>query len=448
MMTVLPVLWYSLLFPEVVRLYEQETTKYRIHLTVQADGVVDRSDVVGAIFGQIEGLLGSELELRELQRQGRLGRIDVKILSKQGRSTGEILVSTSLDRAETAILAASMETIGRIGPCTAHVIVQNIEDIRITKRNQIIERARTLLLEFEESGIDPDSLIDAVRESQRIEKIETVGADNVPAGPNVLNSDAIIVVEGRADVINLLRAGIKNAIAVEGTSVPETIINLCHKKTATAFLDGDRGGDLILRELLEVTDIDFVAFPPRGESVEDLSRKEIIKALRDKVPIEYVLEDRIFEYLAGRDNESKEARRTQLGLKDDGEYSPVQGERDEELQAPQSENVFQVSENKQVNDIGRPYQPRSVFSHISEVRQRGVIRMLTGEGEVALEMPLSQMETHPFDEERSYQGAVIDQDVNQQLLDQLSLLGIRYLAAPSFTGIVRRPASVRLIPFK
>ena len=430
-----------------MRLYEQETTKYRIHLTVQADGVVERSDVVGAIFGQIEGLLGAEMELRELQRQGRLGRIDVKVLSKQGKSTGEILVSTSLDRAETAILAASMETINRVGPCSAQVFVQNIEDIRVTKRTQIIERAKSLLLEFEEPGIDPESLIDAVRESQRIEKIETIGPDNVPAGPNVLNSDAIIVVEGRADVINLLRSGIKNAIAVEGTSVPGTIISMCHKKTATAFLDGDRGGDLILRELLEVTDIDFVAFPPRGESVEDLSRKEIIKALRNKVPIEYVLEDRIGEYLSGRDQEEKHEPVDQVGYQEE-KTTPLH---ETEIPLDQDENM-ESSGAMQDDDSGknsdRPYKPRSVFAHISEVRQRGVLRMLSEEGEVALEIPISQIDENVFDKEQSYQGIIIDQEVNQQLLDQFSLLGIRYLAAPSFSGIVRRPSSVRLIPFR
>jgi len=431
-------------------LYEQETTKYRIHLTVQAEGVVDRSDVVGAIFGQVEGLLGSELELRELQRQGRLGRIDVRVVSRQGRSSGEILVSTSLDRAETAILAASMETISRVGPCAAQVQVQNIEDIRVTKRNQIIERAKSLLLEFEEPGIDPESLIDAVRESQRIEKIETIGPDNVPAGPNVLQSDAIIVVEGRADVINLLRAGIKNAIAVEGTSVPATIINMCHKKTATAFLDGDRGGDLILRELLEVTDIDFVAFPPRGESVEDLSRKEIIKSLRNKVPIEYVLEDRVAEYLSNRGKEEKPAPKVEEAQEQVVQSeTPKISEEASDSSEPVSESIPRDSvASPDEETLEPPYQPRSVFSHISEVRERGVIRILTGDGDVALEMPVSQIEESAIPDDQTFQGVVIDQDVNQQLLDQLSLLGIKFLAAPSFTGIVRRPASVRLIPFR
>jgi len=275
-------------------LLSEDTSKYRIILDVHTEGVVERHDVVGAIFGQTEGLLGEELDIRDLQRMGRLGRIDVRITSQMGKSTGIIVISSSLDRAETAIIAASLETIERIGPCAAEISVSTIEDIRITKRREILERAKFLLLErFDDTSIDAESLINEVRESQRIEKMEIFGDESLPSGPNVRISDAIIVVEGRADVINLLRYGIKNAIAVEGTNVPESIIELCRRKTTTAFLDGDRGGDLILRELLQVTDIDFVAFPPRGSSIENLSRKEIIKSLRNKVPVDYILENEI-----------------------------------------------------------------------------------------------------------------------------------------------------------
>ncbi|HOJ96878.1 MAG TPA: DNA primase DnaG [Methanospirillum sp.] len=442
-------------------MHDQDTTKYRIHLVVQADGVVDRSDVVGAIFGQIEGLLGSELELRELQRQGKLGRIDVKIQSKMGKSYGEITIPTSVDRAETAILAASMETINRVGPCTSEIHVQSIEDVRITKRTQIIERAKALLLEFEEPGIDPDSLIDAVRESQRIEKIATIGPDNVPAGPNVLVSDAIIVVEGRADVINLLRAGIKNAVAVEGTSIPKTIIDLCRKKTATAFFDGDRGGDLILRELLEITDVDFVAYPPRGESVEDLSRKEIIKALRNKVPIEYVLEDRVSEYLLSQ--KSEPIVRSYPGQEGEEVLSstsePVNGTDDE----PVFENGSTPAEDeiiscecpderdpavRETDDAEEETRPRTVFSHIREVKNRGTARLIGPGGEVKNELSAGEIEEKLGLMDDDLEGVVIDQEVTQQLLDQFTMLGIRYLAAPSFTGIVRMPATIRLIPFR
>ena len=269
-------------------MYSPDTTKYLIHLTLQAEGVVEKPDVVGAIFGQTEGLLGEDLDLRDLQRTGRVGRIDVQITSKKGETKGDIYISSSLDRAETAILAASLETIDRVGPCVARVAVESIEDIRVTKRRRIVERAKELLLDhFDEGAIDSYILLDEVREAIRIEKIEAIGEDKVPGGPNVVDSDAIIIVEGRADVINLLKYGIKNAVAVEGTNVPETIVDLSDKKTATAFLDGDRGGELILRELLQIADIDFVAFSPRGKSVEDMSRKEIIKALRNKIPVEY-----------------------------------------------------------------------------------------------------------------------------------------------------------------
>jgi DNA primase len=439
--------------------YEQDTTKYRIHLVVQADGVVDRSDVVGAIFGQIEGLLGSELELRELQRQGKLGRIDVKIQSRLGKSYGEITIPTSVDRAETAVLAASMETINRVGPCVSEIHVQSIEDVRITKRTQIIERAKALLLEFEEPGIDPDSLIDAVRESQRIEKIATIGVDNVPAGPNVLASDAIIVVEGRADVINLLRAGIKNAVAVEGTSIPKTIIDLCRKKTTTAFFDGDRGGDLILRELLEVTDVDFVAYPTRGESVEDLSRKEIIKALRNKVPVEYVLEDRVAEYLASQKSEQQTPSVREPGrekMSEPARYHPPAPEGDAVISCECTEEIPDaVFEEESVTeyqanlpDDEEDNRPRTVFTHIREVKNRGTARFIGVGGEMKNELPAGEVEEKLGAMEQDLEGVVIDQEINQQLLDQFSLHGIRYLAAPSFTGIVRLPATIRLIPFR
>jgi DNA primase len=430
--------------------HEQDTTKYRIHLVIQAEGVVDRSDVVGAIFGQIEGLLGSELELRELQRQGKLGRIDVKIQSKLGKSFGTITIPTSVDRAETAILAASMETINRVGPCVSELQVQSIEDVRITKRTQIIERAKALLLEFEEPGIDPDSLIDAVRESQRVEKIATIGADNVPAGPNVLASDAIIIVEGRADVINLLRAGIKNAVAVEGTSIPRTIIDLCRKKTTTAFFDGDRGGDLILRELLEVTDVDFVAFPTRGESVEDLSRKEIIKALRNKVPVEHILEDKISEY---REIQKPDTYIPADIKKPDKPVTlPLATEEDEPVSC-----VEEISTNTDLNESIKEElseepeeetRPRTVFTHIREVKNRGTARLISTGGEIKDELAAGEIEEFLESAELDLEGVVIDQEVNQQLLDQFSMHGIRYLAAPSFTGIVRLPATIRLIPFR
>ncbi|HID43974.1 MAG TPA: DNA primase, partial [Archaeoglobaceae archaeon] len=272
-----------------------DTTKYLIYSEILAEGIVERPDVVGAIFGQTEGLLGEDLDLRELQKTGRIGRIEVKVESRGGRSYGTIKVPSSLDKVETAILAAALETIERVGPCSAKIRVTKIEDVRASKRRKIVERAKDIIKDsFEEPEIESERISDLVRQSVRAEEIIEYGREKLPAGPAVDESDAIIIVEGRADVLNLLKHGIKNVIAVEGTNIPQTIVDLSKKKTVTTFLDGDRGGDLILKELLQVADIDYVARAPENKSVEDLSQKEIVKSLRNKVPVEqiYVLKTR------------------------------------------------------------------------------------------------------------------------------------------------------------
>ncbi|MEM2889921.1 MAG: DNA primase DnaG [Candidatus Hadarchaeum sp.] len=263
------------------------TTKYLIHARIEANGVVERPDVIGAIFGQTEGLLGDELDLRELQKTSRIGRIKVDISSSHGKSVGTIIIPSSLDRVETSIIAAALETIDRVGPCEAVIKVEKIEDVRDAKRKFIIDRAKELLEQMEESAPETQELSEQVKEFVRLEEIITY--EGLPAGPGVRDSDAIIIVEGRADVLNLLRCGIRNAIAIEGTSVPQAVIELSRNKTATAFLDGDRGGDLILKELLQVADIDFVARAPPGKGVEELTKKEIVKALRNKIPVDQAI---------------------------------------------------------------------------------------------------------------------------------------------------------------
>jgi DNA primase len=398
--------------------YSPDTTKYLIHINLAAEGVVEKPDVVGAIFGQTEGLLGEDLDLRDLQRTGRVGRIDVQITSKKGETKGEILISSSLDRAETAILAASLETIDRVGPCVAHVSVASIEDIRVVKRKKIVERAKEILIDrFEDGEIDSDELLDDVRQSLRIEKIGSIGEEKIPAGPNVLDSDAIIIVEGRADVLNLLRYGIKNAVAVEGTSIPKTIVDLCEKKTATAFFDGDRGGELILRELLQVTDIDFVAFSPRGKSVEDMTRKEVIKTLRNKVPVEYV-RDQYFEGSA--------------------EFPPRTAEDTE----GQERKKYPSPAARKVRDSKGPHTLRD---HIDDVKGQGLARFLSDDMSVVKELRSDEVEKAVETIDSSATGIVVDRPVDQKLLDRLVTKGLSYVAAKDFKGIIKRPLSIRLM---
>jgi DNA primase len=263
------------------------TVKYVVQAKFEIDGVVEKPDVIGAVFGQTEGLFGPELDLRELQKSGRIGRIEINLASKQDKTTGAIVIPTSLDRVSTAILAASIESINRVGPCNAKVTLEKVEDVRDARRKVIIDRAKEILHQWNiETMPSTDEVFREVSETLRTAKVEKYGKDELTAGPNLDSAKEVIVVEGRADVLNLLRCGMLNVIALEGAKIPETIIKLCKEKETTAFLDGDRGGDLILKELIQVTDAKFVARAPHGVEVEELNCKEITAALQRKVLIE------------------------------------------------------------------------------------------------------------------------------------------------------------------
>ncbi len=398
---------------EELLLYIPETTKYQVHLKFEIEGVVEKSDIIGAIFGQTEGLLGEDMDLRDLQRSGRIGRIDVASESKKGETKGEILISSSLDKAETAVLAASLETIERVGPCSGRFNVKKIEDIRISKRKHIVGRAKEILIEsFEEGIIDTNEILDQVREYARIEKIVEIGDEKLPAGPNVESSDAIIIVEGRADVINLLRYGIKNTIAVEGTKVPGIISRLCEQKTATAFPDGDRGGDMILKELLQVAEIDFVAICPRGRSVEDMSRKEIIKAMRNKVPAELITD------AGGTVNIESYVHSIE-----EGALKPEASELESEAVAVD----------------------KTLLRHMEELHGENLVRFLSDDYQTTGEVPFSDVEAGLKKVNSSTYGLITDQTVNQVIIDMASAKKINFIAAPDFRGIIKKPVNIRLL---
>ncbi len=377
-----------------------DTTKYLIHAEIVADGVVEKPDVVGAIFGQTEGLLGDDLDLRELQKTGRIGRIEVKIESKGGKSYGEIKVPSSLDKIETAILAAALETIERVGPCSAKIRVKKIEDVRASKRKKIVERAKEILRElFEEPEIESERIVELVRQAVRTEEIIEYGPEKLPAGPAIDESDAIIVVEGRADVLNLLRHGIKNVIAVEGTNIPKTIIELSKKKTVTAFLDGDRGGDLILKELLQVADIDYVARAPEGKEVENLTLKEIVKALRNKVPVE--------------------------------QLHTVKKER-EEKKEKKEEKVDLIS---------------AIRKHVKEIEGKLIARFIDRNSGVIKEIPVRDLVKTLKNGNVKAEAIVFDGVITQRLVDVASKKEIPCIVGVRLGNVVKQPTNVKVITF-
>ena len=259
------------------------TIKYVIRTKFEIEGVVEKPDVIGAVFGQTEGLFSPELDLRELQKSGRIGRIEIELHSKQDKTTGKITIPTSLDRVSTALIAASIESINRVGPCAAKVTLENVEDVREARRKVIIDRAKEILHKWTiESMPSVDEVFKEVAETLKVAKVEKYGSEELSAGPEVNSAKDLIIVEGRADVINLMRCGIYNVIAVEGAKIPETIKKLCKEKEATAFLDGDRGGDLILKELQQVANLKYVTRASRGKEVEELNCREIFEALKSK----------------------------------------------------------------------------------------------------------------------------------------------------------------------
>lgn len=219
-----------------------DTLKYVIYADVEIKGLVEKPDVVGAIFGQTEGLLGDELDLRDLQKNGRIGRIEVDLTAKAGKTVGDIKLPSSLDMVETCILGAALETVDRVGPCEAHIHVQKVEDTRNLKRKAIVDRAKYLLRNLLNTEIPESKVIsDTVRNEVKTAEIVGYGKDKLPAGPNLDRYDSIVFVEGRADVLNLLRNDISNVIAVGGAVVNDTIIKLGKEKEITVFIDGDRG---------------------------------------------------------------------------------------------------------------------------------------------------------------------------------------------------------------
>jgi DNA primase len=275
----------------------QAGAKYVITAKFEVEGVVEKHDVIGAIFGQTEGLFPKEFELRGLQKSGKIGRIDIELKSESDKTGGTITVPSSLDRAETAIIAAAMETVDRIGPCEATVSIEKIADIRIDKREKIIKRAKELMREWVvKETKDIEKLLEEVsKEDKKVQPVH-YGRERLTATPNIAQMKEIIIVEGRADVINLLRSGYTGIIALEGVKIPKTIMGLTKKKETTAFLDGDRGGDLILKELMQVAKPKYVARAPRGKEVEELTPEEIKAALANKVAFDkMVSHDKISE---------------------------------------------------------------------------------------------------------------------------------------------------------
>lgn len=359
--------------------------------------MVERSDVIGAIFGQTEGLFGPDLDLRELQKTGRVGRIEIEIESKQDETNGRIIIPSSLDKPTTSLIAAAVESVDRVGPCDAKVTIEKMEDAREARREKIISRAKEILQKWTvESMPTSERILKEVSEAIRPVNITSFGPERCSAGPEIEASSSIIVVEGRADVANLLKSGFKNVIACKGTKIPKTIIRLSREKEVTAFLDGDRGGDLILKGLLQVSDIDYVARAPKDMEVEDLTPKQIHRALSRRVPIERLKE--------------KKPRK----------------------KPPKVERKVRV--------------PEAIVEVIPDLKSTLEAVILDGKMEAITRIPVSEL----AESLKKIEGAdtiVFDGVITQRLVDIAGDKGVRLVIGDRISEIAKRPVDIKLLTF-
>ena len=419
--------------------------KYLIKAKIEVEGLVNKHDIIGAIFGQTENLFGEEFDLRELQDRGRIGRVQVEVKHQGTKTYGEITVPSNLDRVETALIAAMLESVEKVGPYKARIHVYDIIDVRAEKIKKIVERAKEILRIWSlEKTPDLREVLREISESIRRGEVISYGPERLPAGPDVDKGDEIIIVEGRADVINLLRYGYRNVIALEGArgKIPDTIIKLAKTKKAIAFVDGDHGGDLILWELLRVADIDYVARAPPGKEVEDLTGKEIARALRNLVPVK--------EYLAilERKLKGKPEKPAKPPAEEKPEVPPKPEIKVEEASPrppkpaqPKAEPVIQI-------EVERVEIPPSI---VEEIKQ------LSG----TLEAILYDKEWKPIDkvpvrdvynvlekiEPGKIYAIVYDGIVTQRMLDIAAQKQIKLLIANRLGSIERRPQGVSILTF-
>jgi len=385
--------------------------KYTISADFESEGLLEKPDVIGALFGQTEGLLGSDLELRELQKEGKIGRIDVELTNEGGKTKGEITIPSALDKTETTIIAAALETIEKIGPTDAKIKVREIEDVRGSKRDYIMERAKQLLSGIKGGDLESQEMGQELRESARTMKIISYGDEQLPAGD--LSGNEITVVEGRADVVNMLKHNISNVIGMNGTRLPAEISKLGQEKELTLFVDGDRGGKLIATNVCANAKIAFIAQAPDGKEVEELAGKELHMALRKKVtPEEFFKKfDREERPSFGR-SENRYERPNRF------ERRPSYDRQEEVAEAPKvkSEKVLSSNDKAKLKDLS------------SEIRGKNVL-VLDEKLEIVRNVPISKLDYLRLD---SQVWVLLTSLANNAVVEGAQRLGAKYVAAQSF----------------
>ena len=257
-----------------------------IKIEIQVLGRVNQSDIIGAVFGQTEDVLGDALELRKLQKQNLIGRIEVDTEYTSDGTRGIITIPSHMDRTNTVIIAAALETIKKIGPCKAKARILKIENIKEIKIKKIIEHAKKVLEKFMNISIDSQELIDKVSSEVRMSQHIEYGDEKLVTGPNIDKFDDLIFVETLADLKNMLKYGIKNVVAFDDMSKKDTLKELADKHEIMVFVN--KGKEFLVKKLLEFADVDSYTKPEMNKRIHDLESKEIYKAIRSAISTEQI----------------------------------------------------------------------------------------------------------------------------------------------------------------
>ncbi len=403
--------------------------KYVVRARIEVAGVVEKPDIIGAIFGQTEGLFSPEYDLRELQDKGRIGRITVDVKQSDSKTIGEIIIPSNLDKVETALIAALIETVDRVGPYATKIKVVEIVDLRQEKLKKVIERAKEILRDImQERTIDVKEVLAQISEAVKVGEIIEYGPEKLPAGPEVETSDTLIVVEGRADVINLLKYGYKNVIAVEGAKgeIPKTLINLANsKKKVIVFVDGDRVGAMIVKNLANVIRVDAVARAPSGREVEELTNKEIQKALKNAVPLQTFLQSLAAEVMPTKIT-ATEAEITEATT----------------IQVPEAEAVPKTVEILETYMI-----PNKVLEAINSLKGSLEAILYDENWNEINRIPVKDLVDYILTTEKPVYAVIMDGIATPRLIDAAAVKNVKFVLCYRVATITKKPADLIILTF-
>ena len=408
--------------------------KYHVKLSFDVDGLVEKADIIGAIFGQTEGLLGPEMNLNELQKVSKVGRIEVNVDTKSNIAKGDALIPMSTDISTAALIAAAIESIDKVGPFQARFELSGIDDIRAIKKKVIVDRAKKIVQEWATKTIsEGEEMLKDVYDASKPGKLTTFGKGQLACGTGVFNADWIILVEGRADVINLLRAGFDNSIAIEGAKIDESIIHLTEGKKVIAFLDGDRAGDLILKELHGLVKIDKVFRAPAGREVEECTPLEITEILNNAV--DYTKE------------ESFSSIKKQPLLQNHKKYNKNDREK---ISYQQTQSQFNQVETypitKEDNGLQTSNESKSVIRNIySQINETLEAILLDGSMNTVMKVPVSEI-VKKLSDSSGGKILVLDGIVTQRLIDASDKAGIEQIIGHRLADI-KRNSSIKVGTF-